>query len=40
MEALNKAVTFTTDKESISWSEYLKLKLIKDKTKDIIYQNN
>ena len=33
MEALNKAVTFTTDKESISWSEYLKLKLIKDKTK-------
>ncbi|MGI6607602.1 MAG: ribonuclease M5 [Erysipelotrichaceae bacterium] len=33
IEALEKTVTFTTDKESISWSEYLKLDLIKNKTK-------
>ena len=33
IKALEKAVTFTQDKGSITWSEYLKLGLIKDKTK-------
>ncbi len=33
IRALEKAVTFTESRESISWNEYLKLGLIKDKTK-------